>query len=144
MIECLDLARRKHGFHLIAYVVMPEHVHLLAWPRLPSDPMHLGLGLAKQVFAQRAIARWIELEAPVISKITDEHGHKVVWQPGGGYDRNIMTDDERVEKTYYIHNNRVTRGLVKGATDWEWSSALWYSQERNRSKLSMDPACRPS
>ena len=30
---CLERARRRHGFRLIAWVAMPEHVHLLLIPR---------------------------------------------------------------------------------------------------------------
>jgi putative transposase len=32
MIEGIEKARRKHNFHLWAYVILPEHVHFLIWP----------------------------------------------------------------------------------------------------------------
>lgn len=32
MLEAIDQARTKHGFHLWAYVLIPEHVHLLLGP----------------------------------------------------------------------------------------------------------------
>lgn len=32
MIDAIDRARTRHGFHLWAYVVMPEHVHVLICP----------------------------------------------------------------------------------------------------------------
>jgi REP element-mobilizing transposase RayT len=32
MDDALGLARRKHPIHIWAYVIMPEHVHLLLWP----------------------------------------------------------------------------------------------------------------
>jgi putative transposase len=35
LVEAIDRAREKHAFDLWAYVVMPEHVHLLIWPRKP-------------------------------------------------------------------------------------------------------------
>jgi REP element-mobilizing transposase RayT len=35
LVEAIDRAREKHAFDLWAYVVMPEHVHLLIWPRNP-------------------------------------------------------------------------------------------------------------
>jgi putative transposase len=30
--ESLKVARAKFGFHLWAYVIMPEHIHLLVYP----------------------------------------------------------------------------------------------------------------
>jgi putative transposase len=35
LADAIKLARRKHAFHLWAYVFMPEHVHLLIWPTKP-------------------------------------------------------------------------------------------------------------
>jgi putative transposase len=39
-LEELDRTRSKHGFRLLAYVIMPEHVHLVLHP---LDSMLLGL-----------------------------------------------------------------------------------------------------
>jgi hypothetical protein len=30
--DALEKARTKFGIHILAYVIMPEHVHLLVWP----------------------------------------------------------------------------------------------------------------
>ena len=39
LIKHIDEARKKHGFKLLGYVIMPEHVHLVL---LPPDGMKLG------------------------------------------------------------------------------------------------------
>lgn len=52
------------------------------------------------------------------------------WQRGGGYDRNVWSDEEREEKLSYIHNNQLRRGLREAATDWNWSSAADYAELR--------------
>jgi len=31
-VEALNRARETHRFHIWAYVIMPEHAHLLVWP----------------------------------------------------------------------------------------------------------------
>jgi hypothetical protein len=36
MLEAIASARATHGFHLWAYVLMPEHLHLLIWPPAPE------------------------------------------------------------------------------------------------------------
>lgn len=66
-----------------------------------------------------------------------------MWQRGGGYDRNIYSDAERIEKTDYIHNNPLNAGLVKKPVDYRWSSASWYSKAREGAVLRMDPCVRP-
>jgi REP element-mobilizing transposase RayT len=33
LIEAIDRSRRKLPFHVWAYVIMPDHAHLLVWPR---------------------------------------------------------------------------------------------------------------
>ena len=53
--------------------------------------------------------------------------HFRFWQRGGGYDRNITTHEEIVEKINDMHNNPVTRQLCDTPLDWIWSSARRYS-----------------
>ncbi len=48
------------------------------------------------------------------------------WQPGGGYDRNIVSNDALYHAIKYIHANPVRRNLVARPTDWAWSSARSY------------------
>ncbi len=128
--ERLEFSRRELGFRLKAWVIMPEHVHLMLAPP-PSCTVRHFLSHLKGVFAQRVIHRWRELEAPVLGKIRGPDGRYHFWQEGGGYDRNIFTDTERNEKLLYIHENPVRRGLSTTSTDWAWSSARWHAGERS-------------
>ena len=59
------------------------------------------------------------------------------WQPGGGYDRNILTMRALAGSIFYIHANPVRRDLAICPTHWKWSSARWYEGEKNV-KLRMD------
>ena len=65
-VDRLRDARARYGFRLLAWVVMPEHVHLLIVPRLPETPVPLLLRAMKQSFAQRVVRRWRELRAPIL------------------------------------------------------------------------------
>ena len=38
LARCIDEANREEGIRLAGFVFMPEHVHLLVWPCLPSTP----------------------------------------------------------------------------------------------------------
>jgi putative transposase len=128
-VDCLAETHEKHKVKLLAWVIMPDHVHLLLVPDLPESSMPTVLRSLKQSFSQRVVNRWIELNAPILQRITDARGIRRFWQRGGGYDRNICTDEEFFEKIEYIHNNPVRRGLVEFALDWPWSSARWYAGE---------------
>jgi len=130
-INQLQSSREKLGFHLLAYVVMPEHVHLLIWPNLPEHPISKVSWQIKRNFAKQVIQRWRELDADILKELKTPEGQTRFWQRGGGYDRNIHSQDEINEKINYIHMNPVRRGLVKRPEDWAWSSAKWYAGIRD-------------
>jgi putative transposase len=130
-VDCLIRARQLHHFQLAAWIVMPEHVHLLLRPNLPDSPVPLVLNAIKSSLAHQVLARWREVKAPILARITDRGGAVRFWQAGGGYDRNIESYEETWEKMRYIHNNPVVRGLVAAPTDWPWSSARWYEGDRS-------------
>ncbi|MGH7132306.1 MAG: REP-associated tyrosine transposase [Phycisphaerales bacterium] len=122
-IERLNDARYRLGFQLYAYVVMPEHVHLLLsvdreGPRVPAILKDLKGGFSLEVLSARR-----KLKAPVLSRITPPGQRPRFWQHGGGFDRNITTSEKFWEKLRYIHNNPVARGLVTEPAAWRWSSA---------------------
>jgi putative transposase len=130
-VDQLAHAQSVHRFVVYAWVVMPEHAHLLIRPDLPRSPVHLLLRTIKTSVAKRVLNRWRELDAKVLPRLVDSRGQTRFWQRGGGYDRNIFSRDELVEKGRYIHENPVRRGLVTEPNQWPWSSALWYNGDRD-------------
>lgn len=134
----LESARQKLRFELFAYVVMPEHIHLLIRTGRSTLTVTRVLRHLKAGFAQRVIARWRELDAPILARIRDGRKRCRFWQPGGGYDRNITSHRELIEKIQYIHNNPVRRGLASSPIDWRWSSAGWY-EGRQTEAVMIDP-----
>ena len=129
-IEELIACRKKWEFHLWAYVIMPEQVHLLIRPRLPHLDVGRISGGLKEKVARKAI-RYLEVKSPHwLTRITVREGAKLCrrfWQPGGGYDRNAYETTSLHAMINYIHANPVRRGLVARPEDWEWSSARWYA-----------------
>ncbi|MCX5675696.1 MAG: transposase [Planctomycetota bacterium] len=124
LMESLVAARSKIAFDLWAYVIMPEHVHLLVWPR-EGTPVSEILRLVKLPVAKKALL-WAHREnpaflammaAPVDNGETAYH----FWQRGGGYDRNLWSPADIREKIDYIHANAVRRGLAEHPQDWPWS-----------------------
>src|SRR6202011_6105474 len=63
LCAALDEARAKCGFQLCAYVLMPEHVHVLVYPGDVLQRMSLFLQAVKEPVARQAI-RYLKSNAP--------------------------------------------------------------------------------
>jgi putative transposase len=144
LVAALDAARRKWDLELWAYVIMPEHAHVLLCPRPAEYDIGAIRKSVKQAVARRAV-RFLRAEAPRwLDRLQVVEGRKRFyrfWQAGGGYDRNIYQADVAWTAVHYIHGNPVRRGLVACPTDWPWSSARWYAGLGDV-RLSMDD-CPP-
>jgi putative transposase len=142
LCEALVEARTQFGYQLWAYVVMPEHVHVLVYPGDAPERMSDFLQAVKEPVGRKAI-RYLKSNAPEwLARVTVREGRRLrrrFWQPGGGYDRNITSASGLRGAIDYIHANPVRRGLVAKAEDWEWSSVRWFAGLRPV-KLEMDEA----
>jgi putative transposase len=142
VIDALDRARVQHNFSLWDYVIMPNHVHLLLMPRAAEYRISVVLKAIKQPIAFRALeccrARRLEAATSGPGARSTRTIERRFWQPGGGYDRDIISLKALHSAIDYIHLNPVRAELVKNPTDWEWSSARWYAGEAEV-KLKMDP-----
>ena len=132
-IEALEQARQKWPIDIWAYVLMPEHVHLLIHPR--DEKLEVGkvVGRIKEEVARKAIQHLLAHARDWLPRITVREGKRVrrrFWQSGGGYDRNGVEISSVHTMVEYIHANPVRRGLVAHPEHWEWSSARWYAGVR--------------
>jgi putative transposase len=125
MCDALKMGREKDLYDLWAYVIMPEHVHIVLLPH-PRVKISQILTTLKQSVSKRALI-WLHQNATdFLAKLEDvqPNGKKYhrFWQRGGGYDRNLRTVSDIYEKIEYIHNNPLRKGLTACAKDWPWSS----------------------
>jgi putative transposase len=130
-VKELGKVRDEMGFHLLGYVVMPEHVHLLmSEPKAgtPSTVLHkLKLRVARKLRARRRAVHPGQLRLPFA-----ETGEplRAFWQ-ARFYDFNVYSRGKKTEKLNYMHANPVIRGLVKHPQDWRWSSwGFYYGGEK--------------
>ena len=131
LVEAIEDARGRERFDLWAYVIMPEHVHVLIHPREHGYEVSRILWRIKRPLGRRAVA-YLRVNAPsFLARLTVKRGdgkqETRFWQAGGGYDRNIVEPTTVRNVIDYIHLNPVRRGLVERPDDWIWSSARWYS-----------------
>ena len=116
-VHSVAAARRRHRFDVWAYVVMPEHVHLLIRPREDQYPISKILAAIKRPMAYRA-------------KQAGLNARERFWLPGGGFDRNLVGATAVRNEIDYIHANPVRRGLCEAPEDWAYSSAgFWLDVE---------------
>ena len=107
--EALEQVRQRHDFVVAGYVLMPEHVHLLV-----NEPPEVSLATAIQVLKQTTSKRL---------KLSEE---EQFWLRRY-YDFNVWTDEKRIEKLRYMHQNPIRRGLADKPEDWPWSSFRHYA-----------------
>jgi len=152
----LEAARVRYGFHVLAFVVMPDHVHLLLWWDAASVP---DLVISKVAWAVKgksarrivdylrskdagmggdttrvgdgnAVAHPQPMLQPVREPVDKPHHRNwryKIWQQGAGYDFNIYTRRKLIEKIAYIHANPLRAGLVPTPERYPWSSASDYA-----------------
>jgi REP element-mobilizing transposase RayT len=107
-----DGAFRFSRYELHAFVVMPNHVHILVTPHVTSTK---SLGPLKGFTAH---------EANVILGRTGNP----FWQ-GESYDHLVRSDEEFPRIRRYIENNPVRAGLVGTPDEFDWSSAKACSKQ---------------
>jgi putative transposase len=125
-VESLEQARSKHHFQLWAWVIMPEHVHLLIHPPPGQSKAASIISDIKRPVGQWAIAFLVERKSAFLKRLTLRNKSRIYrrfWQAGPGQDHNVYDSHTAHRIVEYIHNNPVRRGLVARAEDWYWSSA---------------------
>jgi REP element-mobilizing transposase RayT len=100
-----DGAEQLKRYDLHAFVVMPNHVHLLVTPHVENARW---LGPLKGFTGARA-NRILHREGPL-------------WQDES-YDHLVRTAEEFWKIVAYIEHNPVAAGLVNVAEEYPWSSA---------------------
>lgn len=111
-VESVLLRRAQQDYDLHAWVVMPNHVHVLISPfpgRAVSD----------------IVQAWKSVSARVIEKVTRRGGR--VWQREY-FDRYMRHERHAAATVDYIEQNPVKAGLVRRPEDWRFGSAWWREQ----------------
>ena len=148
--EELEAARAKYGFHVLAFVVMPDHIHLLLWwdtDRSPDLTISKVAWAVKGLSARRIVQYLQSIEErrvgdgsavaypkePALQPIREPRDQPhyrnwryKIWQQGAGYDFNVYTPRKLQEKVAYIHANPIRTGLASSPEAYPWSSATNY------------------
>lgn len=102
-------------YRLLAWVIMPNHVHVLI-ETIIGFPLH------------KIMLSWKSFTAHKANKILSCSGP--FWFPDY-FDRYIRNERHFYNVVRYIHENPVKAGLVSSALDWPFSSARLWERERS-------------
>ncbi len=106
VIEAIQFVRRERAY-VLAYVVMPNHLHALLVPRDNTS-------------ISRVMQSIKGYSARIVNGKLGRHGP--LWQRSF-YDRMIRNEQQLLETVSYVHMNPVVAGLVEKPEEYPYSSA---------------------
>ncbi len=104
VLESLRFFRHRNEIELFAFVVMPDHVHVILRPILPLT-----------------LSAWLRRFK---SYTTHKLGPGPIWQTGCWSE--VLEGTRVPEKLKYIHENPVHARLCESSEEYLWSSAREY------------------
>jgi putative transposase len=142
IIACaaLDEARHSGAFCIFAYVIMPDHLHVLTdGARKPSDVLRFMNGIIS-----RRVIGYLKEEGHQSSLEKLRHGKQIrryeysLWE----HHSNVMlltSEGAFMQRVHYTHQNPVRAGLVERAEEYRWSSIrCWNGQMLEDEPLMVD------
>lgn len=105
-LSWMDMYAKKNSLLFLAYCIMPNHVHYIAIPELYNS-LSKTFNTCHMRYSQ------------YFNKKRGFLGH--LWQ--GRFYSCALDETHLYAAIRYIENNPVRAGLVKSASDWQWSSA---------------------
>ena len=108
--KILAEASHRTGIRIAAYCLMPNHWHLLLWPRTDGELSD--------------VMRWI-----TVTHTQRWHAHRHSAGTGPVYQGRfksfpVQTDEHFITVARYVERNAVRAKLVERAEEWRWSSAF--------------------
>jgi putative transposase len=113
----------RQFYGLSAWVVMPNHVHMLILPKVPVAVLMRWLKGSTAREANRILGRT----------------RQPFWQDES-YDHYLRQEGQIHRTITYIEQSPVTAGLSVSAEDWPWSSASWQAKPPAPPNLPTCPA----
>ena len=103
--EAILYGEKTERYHLLAWVIMPDHVHLVIIPKK----------------SLKEIMRWLKTATASRANAILGTTGRPFWTREY-YDRWMRTERELSEAIAYVEANPVRRGLTADSCDWRWSS----------------------
>ena len=136
----IDEARASSGFLLFAYVIMPDHLHLLTdAPLKPSRVLQFIKGITGHRVIDYLKKQNYESSLRKLRHVEWKRNHRFsLWQHDSDV-FSVTSESKFMEKVNYIHLNPVRAGLVERADQYRWSSVrCWQGKPTADEPLRVD------
>ena len=138
--DAFDEARRSGGIMIFAYVIMPDHTHLLTDnAREMADVLRFinGVSAKRVIDYLKEHGHESSLAKLRIQERENKHKHSVYEHHSNAL--RITGEDAFMQKVNYIHLNPVRAGLVEHPDKYLYSSArLWHRRDLENGPLVTD------
>ncbi len=111
----IERVRVQHPFNIIAWVLLPDHLHCI-WT-LPQDDAKYSI-------------RWSLIKRSVSFQLRDSDWFRTsgrLWQ-NRFWEHSIRNEVDLEKHFDYVHFNPVKHGLAEKPSDWEWSTYHRYAK----------------
>jgi REP-associated tyrosine transposase len=131
--ESLTFCHREKHLRANAFVIMPTHMHLIAFDA-DFDSERLTRTLADfRKFTGRRLSDYCIQHEPkcfldVLRESATADSERRFWQPSR-HPESIETERFWQQKLDYLHDNPCRKGLVRVPDHWRFSSAAWNSSD---------------
>ncbi len=123
--------QREEGFLLFGYVILENHLHLIARSDNLANSMKRFKSFTARQIVDHLKARGAEMLLKQMQAQMERHKTESdyqVWQEGS-HPEQIYSEEMMVQKLDYIHRNPVVRGYVDEPIHWRYSSARNYEKQ---------------
>jgi len=145
LIKQINYYRKKYGFLLPGYVIMPDHIHILIhWDVEKNKSLTISKIMnGIKGYSARIIIKHLNSigKSPPICKSGKNKPHRRKWErkiwQDGYYDFNIGSEKKFLEKLEYMHNNPFKCDEIAKPERYRFSSREWY--ETRKGIIEVDP-----
>ena len=127
-IKSLNHVKKYHPFHLEAYCILPDHIHLLIRLLEDDDNISLRISEIKKRFSKLYSKNFGQSPAKNAGLVRP--GRSGLWQQRF-WEHTIRNEEDLHRHIDYIHYNPVKHGLVHKVKDWPSSSFFDYVKAGN-------------
>jgi putative transposase len=142
LITCasLDEARRSGKFALYAYVIMPDHPHVLTDSTLsPSRTLQFINGITSRRIIDYLKENKFEASLKKLRREIGLRGYRHSLWDHHSDARLLLTEKMLMQRVHYTHQNPVRAGLVLHPQEYLWSSIrCWNRRTLDEEPLRMD------
>src|SRR4030042_4128689 len=128
IIDSLKYCREQKGLKFFAYVILDNHLHLVANGERLAATIKEFKSYTAQAIIKLATAEgkdWLLNQFKYFKAKNKKESRYQVWQEGF-HPQLVISEEMLRQKVEYIHDNPVKAGLVERAEDWLYSSAKNY------------------